>query len=669
MPLFHVAHGTAATRLRRASIAWLLALFPAASFMPQAPASYLYAENDADSSTGDAARATPANRLSSRGYRGPVDLVVGRDEIWCVTANHISDSLTLIDLRDGRRLDEVACAGRPESIARIGETEVIASCRYSGKLERFRIVDERLIPVASIDVGFEPLGITVFLPTHDLDPAAQSSSQSVAPSDRNSLGAATGDPGGGLAYVALHASGEVAEVDLANNCVNRKIEVGQFPRYVDISRDGRRLAVGLAGEGKLAVVDLDAGEVAVRQSVSSGINLGHVQIDDSTQQAYFPWMVYRSNPITKSNIRRGWVLASRVARVRIDRSEYREAISLDPRGEAVADPHGIALTPDRHRLLVTSSGTHELLVYRVADLPFMGIGGPGDLIEPELLEDDDLFYRIELGGRPLGMVASEDSRRVYIANDTLDAVQIVDFEQRRIVDRISLGEPPIDEHVQLVHRGREIFFDARRSLDQWYSCHSCHLDGGSNAKAMDTWNDGSELTNKTVLALYNVDQTGPWTWHGWQDDLRDSLQNSFTSTMQGPQADEGDIDALQAYLASLELPPNPFRQSDGTLSTAAERGKRIFESAEFGCIDCHAGPRFTDGQIHDVGLGSENDAYEGYNTPSLLGLYRRPRYLHDGRGTSLKKVLTQYHLPQEIGGGAELNEEQLADLIEYLKSL
>ena len=30
-------------------------------------------------------------------------------------------------------------------------------------------------------------------------------------------------------------------------------------------------------------------------------------------------------------------------------------------------------------------------------------------------------------------------------------------------------------------QGEAIFYDARRSLDQWYSCHSCHYDGGSNA--------------------------------------------------------------------------------------------------------------------------------------------------------------------------------------------
>ena len=83
----------------------------------------------------------------------------------------------------------------------------------------------------------------------------------------------------------------------------------------------------------------------------------------------------------------------------------------------------------------------------------------------------------------------------------------------------------------------EIFYDGRRSLDQWYSCHSCHQDGGTNARPMDTMNDGTEMTLKTVLPLYHVTETFPWTWHGWQTNLTDAMEKSITSTMQGTVAE------------------------------------------------------------------------------------------------------------------------------------
>ena len=57
------------------------------------------------------------------------------------------------------------------------------------------------------------------------------------------------------------------------------------------------------------------------------------------------------------------------------------------------------------------------------------------------------------------------------------------------------GEPT------LARKGEAIFYDGQRSLDQWYSCHSCHFEGHTNAVAMDTRNDGRFGNFKTVLSL------------------------------------------------------------------------------------------------------------------------------------------------------------------------
>jgi mono/diheme cytochrome c family protein len=400
--------------------------------------------------------------------------------------------------------------------------------------------------------------------------------------------------------------------------------------------------------------------------LTGGINFGHMQSSADGTQAYLPWMVYRSNPITAGNIRLGWVLASRVARVRLDEEAYREAISLDVPREAISDPHGLAISRDEKRLVVSAPGTHELLVYRLGDLPFIGTGGPGDLIDRKLLGNVDVFYRLDLGGRPMGLEMADDSRTMYVANHLKNSVQIVDIDEGTIEGEISLGGP---ETPSLARKGMAIFYDGRRSLDQWYSCHSCHQEGGSNSRPMDTLNDGTNMTFKTVLPLHNVTHTKPWTWHGWQEDLNSAMHKSMTSTMLGPEPSEDDVKALIAYLEDVKLPPNPFREKDGSLSPAAERGKQVFASSKAGCASCHSGPFFTDGKVHDVGLGSETDRYEGFNTPSLLGVYRRVRLLHHGRARSLEDLLTGLHAPSQVAGEGELTETELSDLIAYLKSL
>jgi hypothetical protein len=149
-----------------------------------------------------------------------------------------------------------------------------------------------------------------------------------------------------------------------------------------------------------------------------------------------------------------------------------------------------------------------------------------------------------------------------VANYAKDCIQQVDVESRKVIREIPLGVSP---PMSLARAGMEIFYDGRRSLDQWYSCHSCHYNGGVNSKAMDTHNDGTPFTMKTVLPLYHLQETSPWTWHGWQADLDDAMNKSFTSTMQGPPISAEDRRAVVAYLDTLRLPPNPFRPADGSL--------------------------------------------------------------------------------------------------------
>jgi YVTN family beta-propeller protein len=463
----------------------------------------------------------------------------------------------------------------------------------------------------------------------------------------------------------LAGTAEVALVDLRQRKVTNRIGVGRWPRSLALSPDESRLAVGTSGDQSVSIVDTERGELLYQESVG-GLNLGHMQTSADGQYVYFPWMVYRHNPITAANIRKGWVLGSRVARVRLDGPARREAITLDPPGVAVADPHGLAVSRDERTLVVAASGTHELLVFGVPKLRFVDYGGPGDHIERNLLADRDNFYRIELGGRPMAVRLSGDGHRTFVANWLTNAVQIVDLDARKVTASIPLGSSP---HPSLARQGAATFYDGRRSLDQWYSCHSCHYDGGANSEPMDTKNDRSLLTFKTVPSLVGATRTGPWTWHGWQTDLDDAMRVSITETMLGPPPSPDDCRALVAFLATLDNPPNPYRAPDGSLSPAAERGRSVFHSATAGCAACHTGPEFTDGKIHDVGLGSPKDALDGFNTPSLLGVYRRVRWLHDGRAKSLEQLLTGPHDPAKVTGSGSLTDAERSDLIEYLKSL
>ena len=186
---------------------------------------------------------------------------------------------------------------------------------------------------------------------------------------------------------------------------------------------------------------------------------------------------------------------------------------------------------------------------------------------------------------------------------------------------------------------------------------------------MDTFNDGSGFTFKTVPSLSGVDQTGPWTWHGWQNDLDDALTRSLTQTMLGPAPTGSDVADLKAYLKTIQPPPNPFQTKTNETTQLVKQGRELFLSDQAACANCHNGERFTDGEIHDVGLGYPSDRYKGFNTPSLLGVYRKALLLHEGQAKSLDELLTGPHSPEKVSGSNPLTDEQRSALIAFLKTL
>lgn len=579
--------------------------------------------------------ATAAEPTAAVNDRSPVDLVLTADEQWLLTANQTANTVSLVRTGTGAVAAEVPVGERPSALVLTpDEKHVLVSGTFGGDLTVLALKDGGLTKVRSIHLGFEPRGIAVA-------------------------------PDGKLAYVALTTAHQIAVVEWQEGEVFDRIDVARWPRYLALSPDGTRLAVGCSGDGGVAVVDTATRKQLYLEDFF-GLNLGQMQVSADGKYVYFPWMVYRHNPITPGNIRLGWVLASRIARVRLDGKYRREAISLDPQGQAVSDPHGLALSPDEQWLVAAGSGTHELLVYKLPGLPFQDYGGPGDHINADLLKDKERFFRIPLGGRPMEVRFSRDGKQVFVANYLGNAVQVVDLPGRKVARTIDLGGA---KELSLARRGEAIFYDGQRSLDQWYSCHSCHYEGHSNAVSMDTRNDGRTGNYKTVLSLRNVTRTGPYFWHGWEKDLTSALGKSMTDSMLGKAPSNDDLAALVAYFDTLRPPTNPHRTADGSLTEAARRGEQVFNGDKAGCIRCHSGPQFTDGKVHSVGTNDSGDVYKGYNPPSLLGIYDRIAYLHDGRAATLEALLRGPHNPAKVTAKGELTDAELQDLIAYLKSL
>src|SRR5262249_9028342 len=149
--------------------------------------------------------------------RSPVDLVLTPDDKLILTANQTANTVSLLRTETGQVVFELPCGRRPAALALSGDGQrAVVSCTESGDLAVLALAGEKLTQTGTVRLGFEPRGVAL---------AAD----------------------GKVAYVALAAAGDVAVVDLEKQEVRGRIPVGRWPRFVTLSPDGRRLAVGVSG--------------------------------------------------------------------------------------------------------------------------------------------------------------------------------------------------------------------------------------------------------------------------------------------------------------------------------------------------------------------------------------------------------------------------------------
>ncbi len=325
-------------------------------------------------------------------------------------------------------------------------------------------------------------------------------------------------------------------------------------------------------------------------------------------------------------------------------------------GMALATPFAIQISDDDSTLVVTAASSSKLFTV--------------DALSGAVLGQVD----VDAVPRGIALESAEDGTpsRAWVLNavaNTVSSVDVSDPASPKVVATISLADPTHPA----VKRGRIAFNDADASTTGTFSCESCHPDGNTDQLlwVLDTpicnVAGCTQIMPRTTMPIRGLRDTAPYHWDGIPGDpfggnntanifgndapnctseepescTRFLVDGGLASTMKmvaDPTVnDEGKAGALTGaerddtarFLLSVPYPPSQRRAYDNVMSTLARTGFRLFhidgdlqgDPVPNVCGNCHRMPFWV----------STNTPGTGMEAPTWRGAYDRWLILPQGR--------------------------------------
>jgi cytochrome c peroxidase len=308
------------------------------------------------------------------------------------------------------------------------------------------------------------------------------------------------------------------------------------------------------------------------------------------------------------------------------------------------------------------------------------------------------IFRISVGRAPQGLALSVDGRTLYVHNfmdRTISVFDIATFVDEGIANVPLVATPSAIGTERLsaqVLQGKRLFYDAkdtRLARDGYLSCASCHNDGGHDGRVWDLTGFGEGLRN-TINLRGRAGGQGFLHWSNNFNEVQDfegqiRTLAGGTGLMTNAQFNAGtrsqplgdakagvsaDLDALAAYVKSLNtFASSPWRNTDGSLTTAANTGREVFRSRD--CASCHGGTSFTNSgnnNPQNIGTITANSGnrlggtLSGIDIPTLRDAWTTAPYLHAGSVATIPQAI-------EAHNGFTATAAELSDLAEYVAQI
>jgi cytochrome c2 len=311
---------------------------------------------------------------------------------------------------------------------------------------------------------------------------------------------------------------------------------------------------------------------------------------------------------------------------------------------------------NQNHIYVSHSGTHDISIINHPAMIEKFLAYPNkEQLDYDLRFLYGLRKRLPLEGNgPRAMCLGED--KLFIPTYFADILNVVDLSSNELS---SVAMNPGREETK-EQSGEKYFNDAMKCFQNWQSCNGCHPgDARMDAMNWDLMNDGIGNPKNCKSLLYSH-VTPPNMISGIREKAEIAVRAGYR-LIQFYDIDEESAACVDAYLMALRPVPSPYLVN-GKLSKKAEEGRKVFEKLQ--CDLCHSGPYFTDLKMYRIG---ENIEFEkGWDTPTLVEVWRTAPYLFNGAAATLDEVFTKYKHGVER---QKVSQKEIDALVEYVNSL
>ncbi len=468
---------------------------------------------------------------------------------------------------------------------------------------------------------------------------------------------------GSYIYVFNQFKTTVSEVNAMSGKVLRQAKVLREPVAGVLTPDGKYLFVNnyLPAQradvdyvtAEVSVIDLSSFKVISNIKIENGSNaLRGICISTDGRYVFVSHNLGRFQ-VPTSQLQQGWMNTSAVSIIDVPSLSFVGSMLLDEPDRGAAGIWGIACT--ENQLFVTHSGTHDV---SIIDQKIMRSRLEKYPNKKNLSYDLHFMYELRkrlplVGNGPRNLSISNG--KLYIPTYFSDTLNIVDIATETI-STIAYN-PKRMENAENI--GEKVFNDATYCYQNWQSCNGCHPgDARTDGMNWDLMNDGIGNPKNCKSLLYSH-VTPPSMISGIRASAELAVHAGF-KFIQFSDIDPYLLNCVDAYLKSLRPLPSPYL-ANGALSERSLKGRKAFEKHR--CDECHSGQYFTDLKMHRIGDNIEFEA--GWDTPTLIEVWRTAPYLFNGRAATLKDVFSVY----KHGITEKISERETDELVEYVNSL